>query len=1255
MSFMQDAIRPDVLRQPHKPQEETQRHPLALAAPAVWFERLETRQFLSASPLTDPLLINQDPGDQHQSVVAVAPDGSFVVVWQDAVDGDGNLFYRRFDAEGQPLGDAGVVNPAEAALVDDGRLEAAADPGVPGFIGRIDVAIDQDGNFVIVWTSGVNGDLDVFARLFQSTGDPSGEAFVVHADTNGDQHSASVAMDADGDFVVAWLSNVQVNVQVKVNPPAYFYEYIDYDTGRKRRVTYDPPAFNESRSYDVPAVFARRFDAAGAAQNDEFRVSDAATNNTQFSAALSPDVAMDDDGDFVVAFATADFKAGKKLIEPAYTDYYVYYDDNDRPINLFFGQGDYFSYDPQFTGGKIVVKRYNAAGEQQGGPITAVTRNSSVQRLRGVRVAMDADGDIVVGGIVDQYKKQVVNFDGYMDEYDVFVRSQLVARRVSNAGKTQGSELKVADPGNSLFIRRAAVDMDADGNFIWVWKQEFDDSLQGNVVEVKILARRYDALGKLQGDSFRIDGADSLATGAPSVGFDGGGNFVVAWNAQGEEALDIFARIFQPPRPDLTGAITAVTLPPGVVLGNSVAGRVTVQVQNIGDAAFKGAIDIQIVASLNDIFGDEDDFLIGFINGKAVNLAAVNGSTSVPINVNTNLIDVDAPGEYRILAKIDSGNHVNNELSEDNNVAEADLRIMAADPFNDLAALLLTASGPGEIFVPGDLVRVTLRLINQGNIAVVNQNVTIRYFATLSGEIDDGAIEVAVLADQKLTLNPGQTRDLSGSFRITGDVPVGEYFLAAVIESAFEETSLENNIVVSAASSQVAWFFGSFGGRRNVKLSLLADNGATMTFTLKGLGVGEVLSMGGLGFDVNITDTVAASAVTITSKDGPGLLHDVRVGEEGTPFDLKTFTASTSNLLGNMLFSGMVGTIKLNNVADAHHLDIRNGLGSGSAVTMVFGRVEDLFIDSAIAIKSLTVTDWLNGGEVKAPSLAKLTVKGDAKNGIAGNLQANLALDGSDGAAQTLGKTVIAGALGPPPGAPDEQVVLWNIIGNVAAVTIGAASSWNLNVEGGIQTLTLNNATQNLNLVGQWIRTFRAKNDVSNSTFTFSLPPDPKNLAVNAFTVDGAAQGLLLNSAGNVRTFTAGKLIDSQLRAGVKEALPSGELPDSLDDFEDLSATITTVNIKGVKGEDKSVATFINSIIAAYTLGKMSLNVVDTANDVNQGVTFGLAARAIAQVLGQKVDGTKFPVLKNLDELADVPGDFDFEAFELRPLEPAPI
>src|SRR5688572_33056997 len=70
------------------------------------------------------------------------------------------------------------------------------------------VAMDPDGNFVVVWgaAEGAGDNYGIFARRFNAAGVAQGDEFRVNTHTPDFQNLPSIAMDADGDFVVAWNS-----------------------------------------------------------------------------------------------------------------------------------------------------------------------------------------------------------------------------------------------------------------------------------------------------------------------------------------------------------------------------------------------------------------------------------------------------------------------------------------------------------------------------------------------------------------------------------------------------------------------------------------------------------------------------------------------------------------------------------------------------------------------------------------------------------------------------------------------------------------------------------------------------------------------------------------------------------------------------------------------------------------------------------------------------------------------------------------
>src|SRR4051812_15064940 len=73
------------------------------------------------------------------------------------------------------------------------------------------LAADADGDLVATWYSaGQDGDsYGVYAQRYSAAGSPLGGEFRVNSFTTGNQRLPAVAMDAAGDFVIAWQSTAQ--------------------------------------------------------------------------------------------------------------------------------------------------------------------------------------------------------------------------------------------------------------------------------------------------------------------------------------------------------------------------------------------------------------------------------------------------------------------------------------------------------------------------------------------------------------------------------------------------------------------------------------------------------------------------------------------------------------------------------------------------------------------------------------------------------------------------------------------------------------------------------------------------------------------------------------------------------------------------------------------------------------------------------------------------------------------------------------
>jgi hypothetical protein len=245
---------------------------------------------------------------QEDPSVAMDPNGNFVVVWTSrGPDGNGDgIFAQLYDRNGARIGGEFQVNSYTT-----GQQIIA------------DVAVAPDGSFVVVWDSfgGQDGDSDgVFAQRFSADGTKRGVEFQVNTYTTYSQSRPAVAIDSNGDFVVVWDSYYQDGSQFGVYARRYAMDGTPV-TGEFRVAdgtlgTQDQPdvamapdgsfvvVWRDGAYTNVTDIRGKRYDASGAAQGSDFQVN-TYTTGPQYQ----PTVAIASGGEFVVAW-TGDYQDG---------------------------------------------------------------------------------------------------------------------------------------------------------------------------------------------------------------------------------------------------------------------------------------------------------------------------------------------------------------------------------------------------------------------------------------------------------------------------------------------------------------------------------------------------------------------------------------------------------------------------------------------------------------------------------------------------------------------------------------------------------------------------------------------------------------------------------------------------------------------------------------------------------------------------------------------------------------------------------
>jgi hypothetical protein len=181
------------------------------------------------------------------SAVAMDASGDYVIAGYVLNGYRPGTYFQRYSADGKPQG----------SLVNVPGL-GSCEPNP-----TVDVAIDDNGDFVVTWNKANN----IYAQRYDNQGNSVGST--IQVDLNGSTDAspyaekAQVAMDKDGNFVVVWGEN------------------------------------NEGTS----TIYARRFDKDGNALADTTQIGTSSSNNI-FST-FAPKVAMDDNGDYAVVWQSS--------------------------------------------------------------------------------------------------------------------------------------------------------------------------------------------------------------------------------------------------------------------------------------------------------------------------------------------------------------------------------------------------------------------------------------------------------------------------------------------------------------------------------------------------------------------------------------------------------------------------------------------------------------------------------------------------------------------------------------------------------------------------------------------------------------------------------------------------------------------------------------------------------------------------------------------------------------------------------------
>ncbi|MFA5834683.1 MAG: T9SS type A sorting domain-containing protein [Bacteroidota bacterium] len=428
--------------------------------------------------------VNDDAVLAQQWVPSVAVNkyGSFVIVWPDDRDGKQGIYMQRYTAEGKPVG--------RNVKVNDGSSVA------PYVYSYPKVAIDQNGNVVVVWTDTrrTNGDpndnkWDVYMQRYDALGIPQGKNICVHEDVS----DPSIGIDSIGMFTVVWMS--------RINSPA-----------------------------ENSDIYLQRYSSDGLPKGINVKVNDDGGNKYQGC----PTISMIASGDFVVVWADLRNNppvSGFEVYLQRFSSDGVARGNNikvngnfgntgsppsvtinqDRNVVVTWGEGD------------LYFQRYDSSGIAQGSP----TKISSNSYRPGI--VSDGKGDFIISWAKDYY------WSTYFQRY-------------SSLGSPLGNNIDINNEKRFASQTLPSIAINKTGTTLVTWL-DGGEIPSGNE-SYNVYLQQFGADGSAQGKNKRIcsyfDTSDYSRTAnrLPIVVMNQTGKAIVAWTEYTDYEENVLFRNF---------------------------------------------------------------------------------------------------------------------------------------------------------------------------------------------------------------------------------------------------------------------------------------------------------------------------------------------------------------------------------------------------------------------------------------------------------------------------------------------------------------------------------------------------------------------------------------------------------------------------------------------------------------------------------------------------------------------------------------
>jgi len=361
-----------------------------------------------------------------------------------------------------------------------------------------DIAMDGNGNFVITWNLlKPRGNLnhDVLAQRYDYNGNPLGEIFMVHDDgCTGEfpwgcpQGGAAIVIDDKGNFVITW-------VDLRENRGIYAQRYNSYGNKLGENLKADLDA--EGTSWQIHSAIA-------ASESGNFVVT-------------WQDLRFDHQGDIYIQRYDAN---GQTLDVNSVINDDTQCSEQDFPDIEIDVQGNYVVVwqDGRYGNSDIYGQRFDYNGILQESNFK-INDDASNRKQEYPSIGLDSTGNFVV-----------VWQDNRSGNYDIY------GQRYNSNGISQSSNFKIKENGGSNAQYCPDIVVNSDGSFVVVWQ----DSRNGNY---DIYGQRYDNKGTPIDANFKIDNDNGSSDQEyPAISMDENGAFIVVWQDKRNGNYDIYGQ-----------------------------------------------------------------------------------------------------------------------------------------------------------------------------------------------------------------------------------------------------------------------------------------------------------------------------------------------------------------------------------------------------------------------------------------------------------------------------------------------------------------------------------------------------------------------------------------------------------------------------------------------------------------------------------------------------------------------------------------